>query len=63
MATGEPEERRLSFGSDMALLEGTGARISGCWSLRSDRRYDVNGFFFSFFKLYILGVLRRYMEL
>ncbi|TWW57070.1 Uridine-cytidine kinase-like 1 [Takifugu flavidus] len=37
MATGEPEERRLSYGSDMTLLEGTGARISGCWSLRSDR--------------------------
>lgn len=38
MAMGEPEERRLSYGSDMTLLEGTGARISGCWSLRSDRR-------------------------
>lgn len=38
MATGGPEERRLSYGSDTTLLEGTGARISGCWSLRSDRR-------------------------
>lgn len=38
MATGEAEDRRLSHGSDLTLLEGTGARISGCWSLRSDRR-------------------------
>lgn len=25
----------------MSLLDCTGARISGCWSLRSDRRYDL----------------------
>lgn len=32
------EERRLSYEADMTLLDGAGARISGCWSLRSDRR-------------------------
>lgn len=36
--TGDLEGRKLSFEADMTLLDCTGARISGCWSLRSDRR-------------------------
>ncbi|KAI3356862.1 hypothetical protein L3Q82_003511 [Scortum barcoo] len=35
--TGELEGSRLSSEADMTLLDCTGARISGCWSLRSDR--------------------------
>lgn len=36
--TGELEGNRLSSEADLTLLDCTGARISGCWSLRSDRR-------------------------
>lgn len=37
-STGKLEDRRLSYEADMTLLDCAGARISGCWSLRSDRR-------------------------
>lgn len=63
MATGEAEDRRLSYGSELTLLEGTGARISGCWSLRSDRRWDVKAsVFVRWLLLHILkGILGLYI--
>lgn len=39
--TGRLEGSRLPYKADMSLLDCTGARISGCWSLRSDHRYDL----------------------
>ncbi|CAB1455114.1 unnamed protein product, partial [Pleuronectes platessa] len=36
--TGELDGGRSSSEADMTLLDGTGARVSGCWSLRSDCR-------------------------